>query len=47
MYEQKYGNEHIQKCLRGPGCPDPLRQEKRGEGDVSSIPRSFEIARAI
>src|SRR5206468_624182 len=24
-------------CLRGPGCPDPLKQEKRGEGDTAII----------
>jgi hypothetical protein len=27
----------FETCLKGPGCPDPLRQEKRGEGDIGII----------
>src|SRR5690349_18325633 len=27
----------VQKCFGGPGCPDPPKQEKRGEGDTRII----------
>ncbi|NOK58330.1 MAG: hypothetical protein GFH27_549279n136 [Chloroflexi bacterium AL-W] len=38
---QNYANnmeiKETPKCLRGPGLPDPPKQEKRGEGDIGII----------